>query len=242
MSGKENLPKLPFSVGNRAAYINTAAVAIELVQVPTLRTVVYSVPRNRVEVSEVPVSRVSTDHNTKDQYYVDGGHVMGGPSAMAKTHLSWLRSRALESGATPEAVRLLARATGSFKKSEEKEMAEKLKAKAPKAANKDELKAAAKSTPVGKGAKPAPGTAPARKGNNADNLAKARAARAQKGPDNRKVTGLVKAKDLAARPGSYRHTMLTNLLNSKTVQEFRDKGHTAGDLAYATKAGIVKVA
>jgi hypothetical protein len=147
-----------------------------------------------------------------------------------------LRTIALQGEASPEAIRLLD-TVEPWSEKEKKIMAEKLKAKAAnvKTADKEGLKAAAKSAPV---AKKGGG---ARKGN-PDALAKARAARAERGPDNRKVKPLIKAKDIAARAGSYRHTMLTNLINAKTVQEFRDKGHTAGDLAYATKAGIVSVA
>lgn len=148
-----------------------------------------------------------------------------------------LRAIALQGEASPEAIRLLD-TVEPWSEKEKKIMAEKLKAKAAnvKTADKEGLKAAAKSAPVAKGAGKG-----GRKGN-PDALAKARAARAERGPDTRKVKPLIKAKDIAARAGSYRHTMLTNLLNAKTVQDFRDKGHTAGDLAYATKAGIVSVA
>lgn len=116
-------------------------------------------------------------------------------------------------------------------------MAEKLKAKAaPKKADTEGLKSAAKSAPVGG----KNSTAPKKKGN-AEALAKARAAR-QSGPDNRKIKANIKAKDIAARPGSYRHTMLTKLLSAKTVQEAKDAGVSAGDLRYAMGANIVSVA
>lgn len=236
-TSNEKYPKLPFSVGDRAAFIRKATVALELVEVPTLRIVAYNLPYNRVEVIDLPVSRVSADANTKDQFYVDGNHVEGGPPAMAKTHLSWLRTAALNSGATPDAIRLLSKATGAFTKKEENEMAEKLKAKASaKSADKEGLKSAAKAAPVAKG------DTGAKKGRgNPEALAKARAAR-QTGPDTRKIKALVKAKDLKAREGSTRRTMLEALLSSKTVQEFREKGYSAGDLNYATGAGIVSVA
>ena len=245
MSGKEpKFPKMPYAVGDRAAFIRKAAVAVELVNVPTVRVVTYNLAYGRVEVIDVPLSRISHDANTRDQYYVDGGHVSGGPPAMAKTHLSWLRSNALGSGATPDAIRLLSKATGPFTKKEENTMAEKLKAKktaakSPATADADGLKTAAKAAPVSK-VKPASGKGSGR--GNPEALAKARAARAEnKGPDTRKIKANVKAKDLQARVGSKRHTMLSDLLNSKTVQEFRDKGYSAGDLNYATGANIVSV-
>jgi len=235
MAKKEptELPKLPFSVGDRAAFIRKAAVAMETRMVPTVSVLTYSIAYNRVEVIDVPASRISPDPRTKDQYYVDGGHVAGGPPAMAKTHLSWLRSQALVSGATPEAIRLLTKATGAFTKKEVNEMAEKLKAKSAAKPDKDGLKTAAKKAPVGKGT-------PSKNKGNPDALRKAREAR-QTGPDTRKIKANIKPKDIAARPGSKRHAMLTDLLNSKTVQEFRDKGYSAGDLNYATGANIVSV-
>jgi hypothetical protein len=231
-SEKPSTPKLPFAVGDRAAFIRKAAVALEVVNVPTVRVVTYCIPYNRVEVIEIPLSRIAAkDVSSKDQYYVDGGHVSGGTLSMAKTHLSWLRSQALNSGATPDAIRLLSKATSAFTKKEEKEMAEKLKAKAsPKKADTEGLKTAAKKTPVGGKSK-----------GNAAALAKARAA---KGPDNRKIKALIKPKAIEAREGTFRREMLEALLSSRTVQEFRDKNpkYDAGCLAYAQKAGIVSVA
>jgi hypothetical protein len=221
-------PKLPFPVGDRAAYIRKATVAMELVQVPTLRVVTYNLAYNRVEVIDIPVSRISTDVNTRDQYYVDGYHTMGGPASTAKTQLSWLRIQALKGGATPDAIRLLSKATGAFTKKEENEMAEKLKA--AKSANKAGLKAAAKSAPVA-----AKGNA--RKGN-AEALAKARAAK-DTGPDNRKIT--VVKKDHGARAGSARADMLNTIYKSKTVQAAVDSGVKKSDVSWAQRAGYITI-
>lgn len=230
---KQSVPKVPFSVCDRGAFIRKAFVACELVSVPTYECAVYSIAYDRVEMMHIPVSEMGTDHNgQRTQFYVDGHHVMGGPAQIVKTHLQWLRAKALESGATPDAIRLLSKATGKFTKKEEVEMAEKLKSKsAPKKADTKALKAAAGKTPVG-GAKP-------RSKGNPEALKKAREA---KGPDLRKIKANIKAKDIAAREGSYRHKMLTALVGSKTVQEFRDQGFTAGDLRYAIDADIVSVA
>jgi hypothetical protein len=226
------LPKVPFPVGDRGAYIPKAVVAAEIVHVPTVGAVAYSIAYDRVEVVYISVSEISLDPQGQKQFHVDGNHVMGGPSRLAQTHLAWLRDRALKSGATPDAIRLLEKITKNpFTKKEEATMAEKLKSKtAPKKADADELKAAAKKNPVG-GKK------------NADNLAKARAARAEKGPDMRKIKPLIKPKDVTAREGTYRHEMILDLLSSKTVQEFRDKDdrYSAGDLRYAVDANIVMI-
>jgi hypothetical protein len=223
------LPKVPFPIGDRGAYIRKAFIGAEIVNVPTVAAPTYNLAFDRVEVVFIPVSEISLDPNGQKQFYVDGNHVMGGPNQLAQTHVSWLRNRALESGATPDAIRLIAKVTKPFTKKEEDNMAAKLKGKA--SADTEGLKKAAKKTPVGgKG--------------NADNLAKARAAREPRGPDLRKIKPLIKAKDIAAREGTYRHEMLTDLLASKTVQEFRDKNekYSAGDLRYAIDADIISVA
>jgi hypothetical protein len=231
MEAEKTLPKFPFSVGDRASYIRKAAVALETVMVPIARVVTFSVARSMVEVADIPLTEIAPDPASKNQFYVDGYHVSGGPASMAKTHLSWLRSQALNGGATPDAIRLLSKATGAFTKKEEAIMAEKLKTKASVAKpDKEGLKAGAKAAPAG-GAKK-------NKGNPAA-LAKARAA---KGPDNRKIKVLNKKPE--ARENSYRARMLKDLLASKTVQEFRDKdkAYSAGDVAYAIKANIISVA
>lgn len=145
-----------------------------------------------------------------------------------------LRYMALEYNATPEAIRLL-NELSPFSEEEKKIMAEKLKAKATAAKpDKEGLKSAAKKTPVG--------GASAKPRGNAAALAKARAAR-NSGPDMRKVTGLIKPKDIAARAGTFRYQMLSDLLGSKNVQEFRDKDpkYDAGCLRYAESANIVKL-
>ena len=231
---KKQLPKLPFSVGDRAAFIRKATVALKLVNVPTYEVLTYSIAYNRVEVIHVPASGIATHHTTKGQYYVDGEHISGGTAAQAKIHLAWLREQALRGGATPDAIRLLG-AIKPFSKKEVADMAEKLKSKSAAKADKDGLKSAAKKAPVAK--KSGGG-----KRGNPEALAKARAARSS-GPDTRKITTLKKAKDIGAREGSYRHTMLTDLLSSKTVQEFRDKNskYSAGDLRYAESAGYIKL-
>lgn len=150
---------------------------------------------------------------------------------------------ALDKGATPEAIRLLGTLIPLTKK-ECSIMAEKLKAKATakKTADSKGLKAAAKAAPVAKGAKEA-AAAPKRRGN-PEALKKAREARANKGPDTRKIKALKKVKELDARDGTFRRKMLEDLISSKTVQEFRDKNakYDAGCLKYAIEAGVVSVA
>lgn len=163
-----------------------------------------------------------------------------------------LKISALEHGATSEAIRLLGLIC-PLTKQEEAVMADKLKTKGSlKAGDKEALKGAAKDAPVGK----KPRTAPepkaekaeaSKKRGNPEALAKARETRKDKGPDNRKIKALIKAKDIKAREGSYRREMVEALLSSKTVQEFYEtkliggKKPTSGDLAYAVKDELVTV-
>lgn len=203
------LPKPPFPVGDRGAFIRKAFIAINVVNVPTYECVVYSIAYGRVETMHIPVSEMGHDHNGKQtQFYVDGHHASFGPEGLAQTHLDWLRVQALKDGATPEAVRLLG-AIKPFTKKEELEMAEKLKAKAT--GNAAALKAAAKKTPVGGEKK-----APAKRGN-ADALAAARAAKNV----NRKYKPLVKAKDLTLRDNSWTKYMVETILANKDTDSAR---------------------
>lgn len=217
MASEVPKPEVPFSVCDRGAFIRKAFVACQIVNVPTYECAVYSIPYDRVEMMHIPVSEMGEDHNGKlTQFYVDGHHVMGGPAQLVKTHLLWLRIKALESGATPDAIRLLSKATKPFTKKEELSMAEKLKAKST--GNAKALKAAAAKTPVG-GAKKTAGTKP--KGN-ADALARARAAK----NINRKYKPLVKAKDLTLRDGSWTQYMVTTILANKDTDSAK-AAHTA---------------
>lgn len=237
----------PFSVIDKAAFIRKAHVAVEIVDVPTYQTVTWNIAYDRVEVISIPVAEMGELSSTPGQYYHDEAQIMGGVEQQSKNHLQWLRNRALESGATPDAIRLLSAHTGSFTKKEEANMAEKLKAKkttvakAPKSADAEGLKSAAKATPVGKKA----GSTPVKRGN-AEALAKARAARVT-GPDTRKIKAVAKAKDLTSREGSFRRLMSEDALSSKTVQEWRDKGkaanrkYDAGCLKFLVDNNIVSV-
>lgn len=232
--------EFPFGLEDRMGCITHPIIVVEETfhAVRVVHRVVY--PEQRVVDYTILREYISVDREASQKehtiYYVT--HAPKHP--VLKTHIDNLRRLALEVGATPEAVRLLG-SLEPWSKKEETIMAEKLKAKAkPVKASTDELKAAAKSTPVAKGG----GKKGGGKGN-LDGLAKARAARAaNKGPDTRKIKPLVKAKDLTARVGTFRRNMLDDLLSSKTVQEWRDKDkkYDASCLKFAVDTGIVSVA
>jgi len=159
------------------------------------------------------------------------------------------KAQALRHGATPEAVRLL-RAMVPISKSEETTMAEKLKAKgatkssakAPTKGNAKALKEAAADAPVKKTApaKPAMNEKPANRKGNPEALAKARAARADAGPDKRKITVLKKPH--GARDGTARAALLDKIYRSKTVDGADENGVKKADVSWAAKAGYISLA
>ncbi len=149
------------------------------------------------------------------------------------THIDALRRMALEDGATPEAIRLLSKLQ-PWSKKEEHTMAEKLKAKGTAAKpDKENLKAAAKSTPVG-------GKGASKNKGNAEALAKAREARAAAaGPDKRKITVL--KKDHGARAGTTRADLLNKIYKAKTVQAAVDAGVKKSDVSWAARSGYISL-
>lgn len=154
------------------------------------------------------------------------------------------KERAKVHGATPEAVRLLGLLC-PVTKEEANIMAEKKLA--PKKGDAEALKTAAKKAPVGG---PKTEAAPKKPRGNPEALAKAREQNAGKQAELRakKIKALKKPKEIEAREGSFRHTMLTDLLSSKTVGEFYDKSpadskskYDAGCLRFAEGAGYIEL-
>jgi len=138
------------------------------------------------------------------------------------------RTRALQHGATPEAIRLLGQMV-PLTKEDVNTMAEKLKGKGNAAA----LKAAAKATPVN-AAKATKEVTKNNRAGNVDGLAKARAVREETGAALRakKIKALKNKKEIEARDGTFRRQMLEDLLASKTVGEFYDKSPEDGKSKY----------
>lgn len=127
-------------------------------------------------------------------------HYSNQPETSVQDLISHIRGKALEGGATPEAV-LLIHSLAPFTDKELNIMAEKLakKGAAPKAE-----KAATKS-----------------KGN-PDALKKAREARAEAGPDVRKIT--ITNKENPYREGSNRAASFNALKGAKTVEDYKTAG------------------
>jgi hypothetical protein len=227
--------EFPFGLVDRTGYIPSACPIVAVGESFQAVRIIRKDLWPEVKICDATILRdhiapnLETSVKERSIYYLD-------PENHIQRDLQHLRYMALEHGATPEAIRLLG-SIEPWTKKEEKIMAEKLKAKASAAKpDKEGLKSAAKAAPVKKG-----GSAPAKKRGNAEALARARAA---KGPDTRKITPKIKAKDIQARAGTFRHQMLNDLLNSKTVAEFKAKNakYDAGCLRYAEEAGIVSVA
>lgn len=141
-------------------------------------------------------------------------------------------------GATPEAIRLLGLVT-PISKEELSTMANKL---APKKGDKEGLKAAAKSAPVGGGS--ATAAKKTNKGNPAG-LAKAREAATQRKAalltDKRKLVltdkGKEKLKTGDATKGSIKN--LATMRDAKTIAAAAEAGLTMNDINYAIKTGTI---
>ena len=206
------LPKLPFSMGNRGDFIKKAFVAVQIVPVPMVECLVYSIAYSRVETTRMAADEIDLDHQGRKQYYVDGDHAMGGPEDMGKNHLRWLRDSALRNnGATPDAIRLM-KMVMKITKAEEADMAAKDKL-AKKTTAKKNTTADAGGEPVGGGGK----VATKSKGN-PEALKKAREAKAAAGPDNRKIK--IVNKENPYRAESNRASSFDALKGAKTVEDY----------------------
>lgn len=153
------------------------------------------------------------------------------------------KMRAMASGATPEAIRLLGLFM-PFSKEEAIMATEKLKGKsAPKTADKEGLKAAAKDAPLAKGKAAAPA---ARKGN-PEALAKARegqeARKAELMKDKRKIALTDKGKE-KVKSGDQSKGAIQNLIamrDAKTVGGAISAGLKMADLNYAEKNETITI-
>lgn len=159
------------------------------------------------------------EHNT---------NLVTGEKRVYEEHVQALRALARRDGATPEAIRLL-NGIQPFTAKDVEDMAEKLskKTEAPKkaAAPKADKKAA-----------DAPKSG--RKGN-PEALAKARAARADAGPDTRKIT--IVTKENPYREGSNRAASFAALKGAKTAQDYKDAGGKAKYLSRWAEDGLIKL-
>jgi hypothetical protein len=216
------LPKLPFSVGNRGDFVRRAHVAVNKIMVETFEVLSYDFAYNVVTAQRIPVDLVGPDHQAPKQYYVDGHHTMQGPTTLAKeTHLQWLRQRALEGGATPDAIRVM-QTVMKFTKKEVEDMAAKEKlAKTTRVAKTDTTEDAG-GAPVGKGGKVAAAKAKSGRKGNPEALKKAREARAEAGPDTRKIKIL--NKENPYRADSNRAASFNALRGAKTVEDYKAAG------------------
>lgn len=187
------LPKLPFSLRDRGAYINRPWVAVKMLGKEYIASLYYSFARNLVEVVAVGTHEIDLEWQGQKQFYLDGTHTGFGPTGLAKTHLQWLKDQALRGGATLDAIQHLSSVTKLTKK-EQEEMA--------KAGTKSKTK------PVGKGGKLG------KKGGNPEALERARAAAAARNAANhaKKISIKVSKKDTQAEDFKLRGGRLAKLL------------------------------
>lgn len=159
------------------------------------------------------------EHNT---------NLVTGKKSVYEEHIRALRLLALRDGATPEAIRLLD-GIQPFTRKEVEDMADKLAKKGA---------AAKKEAPAKADKKAAEKPASGRKGN-PEALAKARAARAEAGPDTRKLSIL--KKENPYREGSSRAASFDALKGAKTAQDYKDAGGKAKYLSRWAEDGIIKL-
>lgn len=211
---RTELPKLPFTMCDRGNYIRRPTVAVAKLGKDFLHCLTYTFAEGLVTVMAVHRQDIDFAHVGKKLLYVDGDHIMGGPSHLAKTHLGWLKAQALRAGATQDAILLLKEAVG-LTKNEEGQMA--------KAATKIKE---TKTKPVGKGGKVAAAKGGKGKGN-PEALEKARAAAAARNEATRalKITVKVTKKDTQAEDFKLRGGRLAKLL-----YVIENKPKTVGDV------------
>ena len=157
------------------------------------------------------------EHNT---------NLVTGERRWYEEHIRALRLLALRDGATPEAIRLLD-GIQPFTRKEVEDMAGKLskKTEAPK------KEAPAKAAKADK--------APSGRKGNPEALAKARAARAEAGPDTRNIT--IITKENPYREGSNRAASFAALKGAKTAQDYKDAGGKAKYLSRWAEDGLIKL-
>lgn len=208
---RTELPPMPYTVGDKGQFIRKALIAVETITVEVVNLLHYNFAQGVVDVVRVAKDDMGLGPAAPKQFYVDGDAISGGPSGpVCKTHLEWLKIQALRIGATPDAIRLFKKVLKISAK-EESEMA--AKEKLAKKTSKKTTDAEAGAAPVGGGGKVA------KKGKgNAEALAKARKAKAEAGPDTRKIK--IVNKENPYRAESNRAASFDALKGAKTVEDY----------------------
>ncbi len=204
-------PPLPFVMHDASSYTGTRILVLER-SVKAWRGISYSVAAGHVIDRIMPDVECSNEYGRKKYYPVPFGAQDERTPQVCKEMMVALRGLAMAHGAEPEAIRLLHDYVESVNEKEVEAMTEKLTKKkaAPKKAAAEKKPAAEAKAPKAKG-----------KGN-AEALKKAREARAETGPDVRKIT--VVTKENPFREGSGRADCFNLLKPSKTVQDYKDAG------------------
>jgi hypothetical protein len=214
---------------DRGQYIRKSWVAVKKAGKDHVYALFWDISSNGMGCNVVGLHEIDPYHVGTKQFYVD---TVGN----TRTHLQWLKTWALEHGATPDAIRLLHEAIGLSKK-EQEEMA--------KAATKTK---SAGTKPVGKG-----GKLGSKSGGNPAALEKAREAAKAKNAANDalKITVTAKLADLKLRGGRKAKFEHISKNKPKTVGDVRgtevkdDDGNThvidMGALRGMEKRGHIKL-
>lgn len=223
----------PFGLEDLTGTLTYPVVAMEE-SFHAVRVIYRSLPYNIVCDSTFEREYITLDPNKgRRDGFIYGPPHCANPGPVTETWLDNLRKFALENGASPEAVRLIGLHM-PWSKKEEAILAEKLSSKAAK--TKDA--AAGKTKPVGGGGKAAE-SKPAKSKGNPEALAKARAARAEAGPDVRKIT--VKNKENPYRDGSGRAAAFDALKGAKTVEDYKSAGGKVKYLSRWVEEGRIEL-
>jgi len=226
---KDGWPELPFLMKDLSGFLDGPLVILDR-SIGAWRGVAWSVGGMAI-VDRVCEDRYCAVLPGKTRFYWNSpAQDLGGTPGTGVDHtwgkLEHMKFRAIESGATPEAIRMINEYL-PFTQKEIDMATEKL-------AKKD-APAKGKGTPA-KAEKKA--DKPKNKGN-PEALKKAREARAEAGPDTRKITIL--KKDNPYREGSNRAASFAALKGAKTVQDYVDAGGKKKYIERWVGEGIISV-
>lgn len=222
---KDGWPEPPFLMNDTTAYIAKPVVVLER-SVKAWRGVAWGFEASAVVDRVMEDRYCSVEPSRSARFHWQSPAACNFANDITFTHLANIRAQALTGGATPEAIKLLGDVQ-PFTEEEIEDMTAKLAKKkdpAPKAEKKADKKAAEpKAKPKG----------------NPEALKKAREARAETGPDVRKIT--VVEKKNPYREGSNRAASWDALKSAKTAQDYKDAGGKAKYLSRWAEEGLIKL-
>lgn len=223
---KDGWPEPPFLMNDTTAYIAKPIVVLER-SVKAWRGVAWGFETSAVVDRVMEDRHCSVKPSQGARFHWQSPASCNIDNDITLTHLANIRAQALAGGATPEAIKLLGNVQ-PFTEEEIEDMTAKLAKKKEPAPAKDK-KAEKKAE-----------TAKAKPKGNPEALKKAREARAEAGPDVRKIT-VLKKEGPGYREGSNRASSWAALKGAKTAQDYKDAGGKAKYLSRWEEEGFIKL-